>query len=232
MELPPPSINPNASPKPGALHVQRTHRRAPTVYDTPKTKGSRRPVPLTSATTELLREFVTSHPRTDDPTAPLFPRVQLSPVAPPAANSPRSSRRDPEHWRVVANRQAETLAALSVDEAAARLVVDWLRPSITACSTNRCLGLRRCVPIGWRGKTVLPPGFKFHGCRHTYASLCVAAGIPPLDVSRFMGHSRVTTTLAVYAHLFDSDHADSMAALELMSAPVDRANVVRLSRRN
>ena len=78
---------------------------------------------------------------------------------------------------------------------------------------------------------LLPRGFKFHGLRHTYASLCVAAGIAPLDISRFMGHSRVTTTLAVYAHLFDSDHADSMAALEAMSTPVDTTNVVRLRRR-
>jgi hypothetical protein len=46
----------------------------------------------------------------------------------------------------------------------------------------------------------------------------------------FMGHSRVTTTLAVYAHLFDSDDANSIAALEAMSAPVDSTNVVRLRR--
>ncbi|MGO9071144.1 hypothetical protein [Mycobacterium sp.] len=36
---------------------------------------------------------------------------------------------------------------------------------------------------------------KFHALRHTYASLCVAAGIPPLQLSRFMGHAKVTTTL-------------------------------------
>lgn len=80
------------------------------------------------------------------------------------------------------------------------------------------------------GETVLPRALKFHALRHTYASLCVAAGIPPLQLSRFMGHAKVTTTLAVYTHLFDDDHADSMAALEAMSAPV-APNVVPMRRR-
>jgi hypothetical protein len=69
---------------------------------------------------------------------------------------------------------------------------------------------------------VLPPGLKFHALRHTYASLCVAAGIPPLQLSRFMGHAKVTTTLAIYTHLFDDDHAETMAALAAMSRPVQR----------
>jgi integrase len=41
------------------------------------------------------------------------------------------------------------------------------------------------------------PEFKFHALRHTYASLCVVAGISPLHIARFMGHARVTTTLAI-----------------------------------
>ncbi|WP_335582830.1 tyrosine-type recombinase/integrase [Mycobacterium adipatum] len=45
---------------------------------------------------------------------------------------------------------------------------------------------------------VLPPALKFHALRHTYASLCVVAGIPPLQLSRFMGHAKVTTTLSIY----------------------------------
>jgi integrase len=64
---------------------------------------------------------------------------------------------------------------------------------------------------------LLPPGLKFHALRHTYASLCVAAGIPPLQLSRFMGHAKVTTTLAIYTHLFDDEHAETMVALEAMS---------------
>ena len=48
----------------------------------------------------------------------------------------------------------------------------------------------------------------------------LAARIDPLRLSEFMGHSKVMTTLGVYAHLFVDDHAETMAALEAMSRPV------------
>ncbi|WP_245810896.1 hypothetical protein [Rhodococcoides corynebacterioides] len=47
-------------------------------------------------------------------------------------------------------------------------------------------------------------------------SLCVAAGIPPLKIARFAGHAQVTTTLSVYAHLFEDDQSGAMSALEAM----------------
>jgi integrase len=78
---------------------------------------------------------------------------------------------------------------------------------------------------------LLPPELKFHALRHTYASLCAAAGIKPLEISRFMGHAKLTTTLAVFTHLFDDDHAETMAALEAMSRPLDAPNVVPMRRR-
>jgi integrase len=75
--------------------------------------------------------------------------------------------------------------------------------------------------------TAPPEGFTFHSLRHTYVSLCVAAGIPPLEISRFAGHSTVTTTLSIYAHLFESDHSAAMGKLGAMgSAPA--TNVVPL----
>jgi integrase len=65
---------------------------------------------------------------------------------------------------------------------------------------------------------------------HTYASLCVAAGIDPLRLSRFMGHAKVTTTLAIYTHLFQDDHSEAMTALAAMSRPPS-PNVVPMRRR-
>jgi hypothetical protein len=35
-----------------------------------------------------------------------------------------------------------------------------------------------------------------------------------LEISRFMGHPKVTTTLTIYSYLFPSDHSRSMAALD------------------
>jgi integrase len=44
-----------------------------------------------------------------------------------------------------------------------------------------------------------------------------------------MGHAKVTTTLAIYTHLFDDDHAETMAALEAMGQPKPNAsNVIAL----
>jgi integrase len=66
--------------------------------------------------------------------------------------------------------------------------------------------------------------------RYTYASLCVAAGIPPREISRFMGHAKITTTLTIYSRLFPFDHTEHMTALAAMNAPV-AANVVPMHRR-
>jgi integrase len=227
VELPERSINPNTPTKPGVLHVERTVITidGALVYDTPKTKGSRRRVPLTQQTTELLRDYLAAHPRRDEPATPLFCAVTLKPSKPTGLKAT-----DADGMRIVPT-ATEALAALSADEAAERLVLDWsallrhqtfykavFRPAVAR--TNRLGG----------GEFVLPPGMKFHALRHTYASLCVAAGIPPLQLSRFMGHAKVTTTLAVYTHLFDDDHAETMAALEAMSRPVSAQNVIMMRR--
>jgi integrase len=109
----------------------------------------------------------------------------------------------------------------------------WIGPrqSVTRPSTKRCSVQRCSERPALAGTTCLPPGLKVHALRHTYASLCVAAGIPPLQLSRFMGHAKVTTTLSIYTHLFDDDHAETMAALDAMSPPVDAPNVVQIRRR-
>ena len=66
----------------------------------------------------------------------------------------------------------------------------------------------------------LNPDQSFHSLRHTYASLCVAAGIRPIDIADLMGHRDVKTTLTVYAHLINTDdHAGNMAALGALAAP-------------
>jgi integrase len=228
VELPESSINPNAPAKPAELHVERTviDVGKGLVYDTPKTKGSRRRVPLMAATTELLREYLADHPRRDEPTAPLFCTVTLAPTRPTGKRAT-----DADGNRIVPT-ATEALAALSADEAAERLVLDWSAP-IRHQTFYKALfqpSVLRVNHLGGDGP-VLPPSLKFHALRHTYASLCVAAGIPSLQLSRFMGHAKVTTTLAIYTHLFDDDHAHTMAALEAMSQPVTSTNVVRLRRR-
>ena len=43
-----------------------------------------------------------------------------------------------------------------------------------------------------------------------------------------MGHSKVPTALGVYAHLFEDDHGDAMAALGAMGSPMQSNNVIQL----
>jgi integrase len=128
-----------------------------------------------------------------------------------------------------ARRQAAALADLSVTEAERRLDLDWsqtVRHATFYKAVYRPSVLRanRLVPTA-----KLLPELKFHSLRHTYASLCVAAGIPPLEISRFMGHAHVGTTLGVYTHLFEDDHSDAMSALGAMRRPAaTMGNVIPL----
>ena len=49
------------------------------------------------------------------------------------------------------------------------------------------------------------PPLRFHDLRHTFAShLIVDLGLDVAQVSRILGHARITITLDVYTHLFDN----------------------------
>ncbi len=48
------------------------------------------------------------------------------------------------------------------------------------------------------------PPLRFHDLRHTFAShLIVDLGLDVAQVSRILGHARITITLDIYTHLFD-----------------------------
>lgn len=55
---------------------------------------------------------------------------------------------------------------------------------------------------------------RFHDPRHTFASLIFAAGIRPLQVSRWLGQASVATTDAIDAHLYHSDDELYVAKIE------------------
>lgn len=78
----------------------------------------------------------------------------------------------------------------------------------------------------------MPCGFKFHGLRHAYASLCAAAGIDVAEVSANLGHSKTTTTLGICTHLFRTDDSASasMAKLAALATPTG-PNVVPMRQR-
>ena len=160
------------------------------IYDTPKTRGSRRRVPLTPATVDTLRDYLALHPHgpgqpEHDPTAPLFPAFKLT-AERPTGVAVDPDRAAPETAGAKAQRNADALASLTMDEAEARLELDWTSPvrhQNFYKAVFRPAALRATRGSGGRA---LPPALKFHALRHTYASLCVAASIPPLEIARFM----------------------------------------------
>jgi integrase len=64
------------------------------------------------------------------------------------------------------------------------------------------------------------PPLRFHDLRHTFAShLILDLRLDPAQVSRILGHARVTITLDVYTHLFDeARHAAEIRAQMAQSA--------------
>jgi integrase len=71
---------------------------------------------------------------------------------------------------------------------------------------------RRRVWLPALERVGLPTATHFHALRHATASWLIHAGANPLEVAERLRHSRVTTTLQVYGHLFDGtdDRLDAM----------------------
>ncbi|MCO5157582.1 MAG: site-specific integrase [Aquamicrobium sp.] len=61
---------------------------------------------------------------------------------------------------------------------------------------------------GETGRRMFTP----HALRHAAVSLLIDAGLPVMNVSKMIGHTRVSTTLDIYAHLFPDDDRISTAA--------------------
>jgi len=99
--------------------------------------------------------------------------------------------------RAKASRQATALADLSMAEAGERMVPDWNAPKRHATLYNAVFRLavlranRRPAEMG-DPTAALPPQLKWHA----YASLCIAAGRPQLEVALFMATRRSPRHLA------------------------------------
>jgi integrase len=74
-------------------------------------------------------------------------------------------------------------------------------------STVRSRALR-----AWRAAGLDP--ISLHGCRHTFASLLIAAGENPKAVQEFMGHSSITVTFNLYGHLFPGSRDEARVRMD------------------
>lgn len=64
------------------------------------------------------------------------------------------------------------------------------------------------------------PDIRFHDLRHTAASLMLNNGIPPIVVSRRLGHARASITLDVYGHLIPSMQIEAAETIDDLVTPV------------
>jgi integrase len=70
------------------------------------------------------------------------------------------------------------------------------------------------------GVELLKP-ITLHECRHTFASLMIAAGVNAKALSTYMGHSTISITLDRYGHLMPGNEAE---AVDLLDAYLERAD--------
>jgi len=58
------------------------------------------------------------------------------------------------------------------------------------------------------------PHMRVHDLRHTAASLLLAEGVPVKVASEMLGHSDVTTTLRIYAHVIEGAQEQAAIAMD------------------
>lgn len=54
-----------------------------------------------------------------------------------------------------------------------------------------------------------------HALRHTFATRCAVAGMPPAALKEIMGHSSITITMKYYIHLGDKDLANALNDIDI-----------------
>jgi hypothetical protein len=70
--------------------------------------------------------------------------------------------------------------------------------------------LQRRADRAWVGLEWITP----HECRHTFASLMIAAGVNAKALSTFMGHAKIGITLDRYGQLMPGSEAEAAGLLD------------------
>ena len=74
----------------------------------------------------------------------------------------------------------------------------------------------------WRRAGLEPIGL--HECRHTFASLVIAAGVNAKAITAYLGHASIQTTFDLYGHLMPGNEDEAVA---LVDAYLERAGTER-----
>jgi integrase len=79
--------------------------------------------------------------------------------------------------------------------------------------------VRRRALTAWRRAGLEPIGL--HECRHTFASLLIAAGVNAKAITAYLGHASIQTTFDLYGHLMPGNEGEAVA---LVDAYLERAD--------
>jgi integrase len=193
------------------VNVRRTKERknGQWVVGTPKSKRSRRTVPLPPWLAARIADYLAAHPRGGEPTAPLWP-----------------SRKNGGGCRATGERYAVPLD-WSQPLAMGTFYDTIVKPALEA------VGLPASRPASATAPAVR--GVRLHDLRHTFAVLQLSAGVHFMQVSKWLGHSTFTLTLDTYGDYIPEQDGGAANTLPEPPAPVWPAeaasNVVRLRRR-
>jgi integrase len=81
--------------------------------------------------------------------------------------------------------------------------------------------VRRHALDAWKGQGLTAIGL--HECRHTFASLMIAAGVNAKALSTYMGHASVTFTYDRYGHLLPGNEGEAARLLDAYLAAGSRS---------
>lgn len=64
------------------------------------------------------------------------------------------------------------------------------------------------------------PKLRFHDLRHTAASLMLNNGVPPIVISRILGHAKPSITMDIYGHLLSSMQTQAAIIMDELVTPI------------
>ncbi|WP_412475540.1 tyrosine-type recombinase/integrase [Gordonia sp. LUNF6] len=172
----------------------KTRRNREWITGTPKSKKSRRTVPLPQWLAERLHAYLRDdHPRADEPTAPLWPNRRLG-----GGHRVKGERfAAPHDWS----------NPITMD-AWYRTI---LKPALEA------VGLPASRPATKDQPAQL--GCRVHDLRHTFATMQLSSGVHFMQVSKWLGHGSFVLTLDTYGDWIPEEDGGAMNNLPEPTAP-------------
>jgi integrase len=84
--------------------------------------------------------------------------------------------------------------------------------------------IRGRARAAWAGAGLA--GLTLHECRHTCASMMIAAGVNAKALTTYMGHGSIETTFNLYGHLMPDNEGEAAALMDAYLARADTASRV------